>query len=285
MWLMRVGEPGSERPAVVTRDGTILDTSSVVEDHDPAFFAEGGLARLTGLLESGTPFPTIDPDRERVGAPLTRPGKVVCIGLNYADHIAEAGMDAPDEPTVFMKSPTAVVGPDDDVLLPPGAEKVDWEVELAVVIGRTARHVGIGEALRYVAGYAISNDVSERAYQLERGGQWVKGKSYDSFNPLGPWIVTTDQVPDPQALTMRLEVNGEARQASSTSHMVFTVAEIVAYLSDFMTLEPGDVINTGTPHGVGMGMSPPRYLREGDVMELSIEGLGRQRQHCRRSHR
>jgi 2-keto-4-pentenoate hydratase/2-oxohepta-3-ene-1,7-dioic acid hydratase in catechol pathway len=245
---------------------------------DGAFFVSGGVARVREALERGD-LPVVEEEGLRVGAPVARPGKIVCIGLNYSDHAAESGAAVPAEPVVFMKASNTMVGPYDEVLVPRGSVKSDWEVELAVVIGREARYLrSREEALDVIAGYAISNDVSEREFQLERGGQWDKGKSCETFNPLGPWLVTADEVSDPQRLAMRLWVNGELRQDGDTKNMIFDVAEVVRYLSQFMVLEPGDVINTGTPAGVAMGMPGQPYLRAGDVMELEIEGLGRQRQ-------
>ncbi|MFC4112522.1 fumarylacetoacetate hydrolase family protein [Nonomuraea zeae] len=245
---------------------------------DGAFLASGGVARVRDALERGD-LPVVDGEGLRIGAPIARPGKIVCIGLNYSDHAAESGADVPAEPVVFMKAANTMVGPYDEVLVPKGSVKTDWEVELAIVIGQEARYLaGREEALAVIAGYAISNDVSEREFQLERGGQWDKGKSCETFNPLGPWLVTADEVGDPQSLPLRLWVNGELRQDGDTKNMIFDVAEIVRYLSQFMVLEPGDVINTGTPAGVAMGMPGQPYLRGGDVVELEIEGLGRQRQ-------
>lgn len=245
---------------------------------DGAFLASGGVARVREALERGD-LPVIDVEGLRVGAPIARPGKIVCIGLNYSDHAAESGLEAPAEPVVFMKAPNTVIGPYDEVLVPRGSVKTDWEVELAVIIGQKARYLSSKEeALGVIAGYAVANDVSEREFQLERGGQWDKGKSCETFNPLGPWLVTADEVGDPQSLSLRLWVNGERRQDGDTKNMIFDVAEIVRYLSQFMVLEPGDVINTGTPAGVAMGMPGQPYLKAGDVMELEIEGLGRQRQ-------
>ncbi|HSJ29280.1 MAG TPA: fumarylacetoacetate hydrolase family protein [Acidimicrobiia bacterium] len=279
MRLMRVGEPGLERPAVEI-DGGVFDVSADVSEYDRAFWEGDGLDRLAGLVESGDLPPVAD--GVRVGAPIPTPSKVVCVGLNYRDHAREAGADIPTEPIIFFKAPNTVVGPQDDVLIPPGSEKTDWEVELAVVIGARCRYLrDEADAAGRIAGYAISNDVSERAYQMERGGQWVKGKSCETFNPLGPVLVTADDVADPQALAMRLAVNGVERQASSTAEMIFGVHHLVWYLSQFMVLEPGDLVNTGTPAGVGLGFDPPVYLRAGDVMELSIDGLGSQRQVCR----
>ncbi len=245
---------------------------------DGAFLASGGVARVRQALERDE-LPVVDPEGLRIGAPLARPGKIVCIGLNFSDHAAESGAEVPAEPVVFMKAADTMVGPYDEVLVPRGSVKTDWEVELAVVIGKRARYLGSREeALDAVAGYAISNDVSEREFQLERGGQWDKGKSCETFNPFGPWLVTADEIADPQRLPMRLWVNGELRQNGDSKNMIFDVAEIVRYLSQFMVLEPGDVINTGTPAGVALGLPGRPYLRAGDVMELEIEGLGRQRQ-------
>ncbi len=245
---------------------------------DGAFLASGGVARVRDALERDA-LPVVDAGGLRIGAPIARPGKIVCIGLNYSDHAAESGAAVPSEPVVFMKAPNTMIGPDDQVLVPRGSVKTDWEIELAVVIGETCRYLeSRQEALSRIAGYAICNDVSEREFQLERGGQWDKGKSCETFNPFGPWLVTADDVPDPQDLGMRLWVNGEQRQNGATKNMIFDVAEIVRYLSRFMVLEPGDVINTGTPAGVAMGTPGQPYLRAGDVVELEIDGLGRQRQ-------
>ncbi|MEV4565897.1 fumarylacetoacetate hydrolase family protein [Nonomuraea sp. NPDC049419] len=276
MKLLRVGPVGQERPVVMDDAGNLRDIG--VPEIDGAFLASGGVARVREALERGD-LPVVEAEGLRVGAPIARPGKIVCIGLNFSDHAAESGAAVPEEPVVFMKASNTMVGPYDEVLVPRGSVKTDWEVELAIVIGREARYLGSREeALEVVAGYAISNDVSEREFQLERGGQWDKGKSCETFNPLGPWLVTADEVGDPQNLAMRLWVNGELRQDGDTKNMIFDVAEVVRYLSRFMVLEPGDVINTGTPAGVAMGMPGQPYLRAGDVMELEIEGLGRQRQ-------
>ncbi|MFD7612243.1 fumarylacetoacetate hydrolase family protein [Streptomyces sp. NPDC059828] len=281
MKLLRVGPVGAERPALLDRDGvTLRDLSALVGDIDGRLLADdGALDRIRAADEAGR-LPVLDAAGLRTGPPLSRVGKVVCIGLNYHDHAAETGATAPTEPVVFLKAADTVVGPDDVVLVPRGAEKTDWEVELAVVIGRTARYVGSDdEALACVAGYAVAHDISERAFQLERGGTWDKGKNCETFNPLGPWLVTRDEVPDPQALTLSLWVNGELKQHGSTADQIFPVAEVVRYVSQFMTLYPGDVINTGTPAGVALGQPEPRpYLRAGDVVELEIDGLGRQRQ-------
>ncbi|MEU5862218.1 MULTISPECIES: fumarylacetoacetate hydrolase family protein [unclassified Nonomuraea] len=276
MKLLRVGPVGQERPVVMDASGTLRDIGE--PEIDGAFLASGGVARVRAALERGD-LPVVDAAGLRVGAPIARPGKVVCIGLNYRDHAAESGAEPPAEPVVFMKAANTVIGAYDEVLVPRGSVKTDWEVELAVVIGKQARYLDSREeALDVIAGYAISNDVSEREFQLERGGQWDKGKSCETFNPLGPWLVTADEVGDPQSLGLRLWVNGEQRQDGATKDMIFDVAEIVRYLSRFMVLEPGDVINTGTPAGVAMGIPGQPYLRAGDVMELEIDGLGRQRQ-------
>jgi 2-keto-4-pentenoate hydratase/2-oxohepta-3-ene-1,7-dioic acid hydratase in catechol pathway len=286
MKLLRLGPIGQEHPAVRADDGRILDANAIApEDFGPTFFARGGLDQLGAALSRGE-LPEVDPTGQRLGAPIARPGKVVCIGLNYADHAAESGMALPDEPVVFFKASNTVVGPNDDVLLPIGGDKTDWEVELGVVIGSTARYLeDEAAAARVIAGYCVSNDVSERHFQLERGGQWVKGKSCETFNPLGPWLVTPDELGDTGSLAMWLEVNGERVQDSTTAQMVFEVPYLIWYLSQFMVLEPGDLINTGTPAGVGLGFDPPRYLREGDAIELSIDGLGTNRQVCTRATR
>ncbi|MEU1667838.1 fumarylacetoacetate hydrolase family protein [Streptomyces sparsogenes] len=279
MKLLRVGPAGAERPAVLDETGTPRDLSGLVEDIDGTLLAdEAALARIREAAASGE-LPALDAG-SRIGPPLGRIGKIVCIGLNYHDHATETGAAIPEEPILFMKAPDTVVGPDDTVLVPRGSVKTDWEVELAVVIGRTARYLESDEeALASVAGYAIAHDVSERAFQIERGGQWDKGKNCETFNPLGPWLVTADEVPDPQALGLRLWVNGELKQDGTTADQIFPVAQVVRYLSQFMTLYPGDVINTGTPAGVALGRPEPKpYLRAGDVVELEIDGLGRQRQ-------
>lgn len=281
MKIMRVGPAGSERPAAVAGDGSLLDLSSVVGaggDIDGAFLAGDGPARARDAVASGV-LPVLDPADLRVGAPLARPPKLVCIGLNYQDHDAETGQRPPDEPVVFMKAPNTVVGPYDEVRIPPGSGKTDYEVELAVVIAAEARYLNSPEAAAAViGGYAVSNDLSERTSQLERGGQWVKGKSCETFNPLGPWLVTADEMSDPHALALNLWVNGELRQDGSTKDMIFGVHHLVWYLSQFMVLEPGDIVDTGTPAGVAQGRGDTPFLRPGDSVELEIEGLGRQRQ-------
>lgn len=277
MRLLRVGEVGRERPCVFREDGTVVDVSSLVDDYDGAFLAGGGVDRLRDALTDAADLPEVDLAEGRVGPCVARPPKVVCIGLNYSDHAAESGQPVPQEPVVFFKAPNTVVGPYDEVRIPRGSEKTDWEVELAVVVGREGRYLpDEAAALDIVAGYAISHDVSERAFQLERGGQWVKGKSCETFNPLGPWLVTPDEAGDVQGLSLSLSLNGETMQEGTTADMIFPVAHLVHYLSQFMVLEPGDVINTGTPAGVGMARQ--RYLRPGDVTELEVAGLGRQRQ-------
>jgi 2,4-diketo-3-deoxy-L-fuconate hydrolase len=279
MRLIRFGQPGAEKPGIF-HGGVRRDVSAHVADYDRAFFQSGGLDRLAALVATGAELPEV-PEEVRWAAPVARPGKVICIGLNYSDHAKESNMPIPAEPIVFQKGANTVVGPYDPILIPRGSEKTDWEVELGVVIGRDARYLDrVEDALGHVAGYCISHDVSERAFQLERGGQWTKGKSCDNFNPLGPWLSTTDEVPDPQALSMHLSVNGRRMQTGSTQTMIFGVAFLVHYLSQFMTLEAGDLISTGTPPGVGLGMHPPTYLRRGDVVDLAIDGLGCQRQVC-----
>ncbi|HUG52742.1 MAG TPA: fumarylacetoacetate hydrolase family protein [Vicinamibacteria bacterium] len=279
MKLIRFGEPGREKPGLQLEDGTRVDASSLGSDYDEAFLGEEGLGDLRRwLARDGARAPRL-PEGTRLGPPVRRPSKIVCIGLNYRDHAAETGAEIPREPVIFFKATSSLVGPDDDLVTPRGAVKVDWEVELAVVIGARASYVSKEEAPRHVAGYALHNDYSERTFQLERGGQWSKGKSADTFAPLGPFLATPDEVGDPHGLDMWLTVNGESRQKSSTANMIFDVPTLVSYLSQFMTLLPGDVISTGTPAGVGLGIKPePRYLQVGDVVELGIERLGRSRQ-------
>ncbi|WUH93378.1 fumarylacetoacetate hydrolase family protein [Streptomyces sp. NBC_00433] len=279
MKLLRVGPAGAERPALLDKDGVVRDLSGLVADIDGPLLADAAtLASVAAAAADGS-LPALEAGL-RVGPPLTGIGKIVCIGLNYHDHATETGAEVPGEPVVFMKAPDTVVGPTDTVLVPRGSVKTDWEVELAVVIGRELRYAADeDEAMAAVAGYAVAHDVSEREYQIERGGQWDKGKNCETFNPLGPWLVTADEIPDPQALGLRLWVNGTLRQDGSTRDQIFPVAEVVRYLSHFMTLYPGDVINTGTPAGVALGQPEPRpYLRAGDIVELTIDGLGRQRQ-------
>ncbi|WP_052664834.1 fumarylacetoacetate hydrolase family protein [Nitriliruptor alkaliphilus] len=278
MRLARLGPPGEEIPVLV-HDGTSLDLRPVTDDITPAFLAADGLTRVRDALAAGTLAPLEDAGERRVGAPIVPPGKIVCIGLNYRDHAEETGAALPAEPVVFMKDPATVVGPYDTVLIPPGSTKTDWEVELGVVIGRQARYLDSeADALAHVAGYVVSHDVSEREYQLERGGQWDKGKSCETFNPLGGELVTADEIADPQDLRLTLSVNGTKRQDGTTADMVFSVAHIIWYLSQFMVLRPGDLINTGTPAGVALGLPDHPYLQPGDVAELEISGLGSARQ-------
>ena len=275
MKLLRHGPKGQEKPALLDAQGHLRDLSGVIADITPQTLSPAGLARLSSLDPSTLPVVPMG----RPGVPWTGLGKFIAIGLNYADHAAESNMPIPKEPIVFMKTPDCAQGACDPVVLPQGSVKADWEVELGVVIGTTARYVSQADALQHVAGYCVVNDVSEREYQLERGGQWDKGKGCDTFGPIGPWLVTADEVPDPQALGMWLEVNGHRYQNGSTKTMIFGVATLVSYLSRFMTLRPGDVITTGTPPGVGMGVKPnPVYLKAGDVMRLGIDGLGEQQQ-------
>ena len=278
MKLLRVGPHGSERPALLDGQGTMRDLSGVVRDLDADALSPAGLARL-GALDPAT-LPAIE-GNPRIGPCVPRPTNYVCIGLNYADHAAEAGMAIPKEPIIFLKSLGAYSGPDDEVRIPRGSQKCDWEVELGIIIGTRASYVSEADALEHVAGYCVCNDVSvsEREYQLERGGTWTKGKSCDTFGPTGPWLVTRDAVPDPQALSMWLDVDGRRMQTGSTATMIFGVRTLVSYVSRFITLHPGDVITTGTPPGVGSGMKPPVYLQAGQTMRLGVEGLGEQRQH------
>ncbi|HEX8848772.1 MAG TPA: fumarylacetoacetate hydrolase family protein [Gemmatimonadaceae bacterium] len=281
MKLVRFGPPGRERPGVQRADGSRVDVSAFGEDYDERFFGGDGVARLARwLTREGRAAPRVAPD-ERLGAPICRPSKIVCVGLNYRDHARETGAAIPAEPILFFKSTTALCGPNDDVIIPRGSTKTDWEVELAVVIGKRASYVDVADAMAHVAGYALHNDYSERAFQLERGGQWVKGKSADTFAPMGPFLATTDEIADVNALRLWLTVNGEKKQDGSTRDLVFDVPTLVSYISQFMTLLPGDVISTGTPAGVGLGEKPPRYLVPGDVVELGIEGLGSSRQRLR----
>ena len=278
MKLMRIGPRGAEHPAVLTEDGTVLDLSGLTADIDGAFLGSGGMDRVRRGVADGT-LPRLEATGERVGAPIARPGKVVCIGLNYRDHAQETGAAVPERPVVFLKAPYTVIGPNDNVLIPRGSAKTDWEVELAVVIGRTARYLDSpARALDHVAGYAISNDVSEREFQLERSHQWDLGKSCETFNPLGPYLVTTDEIPDPHKLSLRTCVNGVLRQDGNTDNLIFDVPYLIWYLSRHMVLEPGDVINTGTPAGVALGLPGNPYLRPGDLVELEINGLGAQSQ-------
>lgn len=278
MKLLRYGVAGAEKPGLLDEAGQLRDLSGHVADIAGESLSDEALAKLAALDVNTLPVVQGNP---RLGPCVAGVGKFICIGLNYSDHAAETGAQVPPEPIIFMKATSAIVGPDDDILIPRGSEKTDWEVELGVVIGRRAKYVSEADALNYVAGYCTVNDVSERAYQMERAGQWTKGKSCDTFGPIGPWLVTRDDVPDPQGLDMWLTVNGQRMQNGSTRTMIYGVAHLVSYLSQFMTLHPGDIISTGTPPGVGMGMKPPVYLKDGDVIELGIEGLGSQRQQVR----
>lgn len=274
MKCIRFGLPGAEKPGILDEQGLRRDVSAFGEDYDERFFATNGLQRLSEWLNSHLALcPVVSPET-RLGPPFCRPSKIVCVGLNYALHAKESGMAIPSEPVLFFKATTALCGPCDDLVIPPGSEKTDWEVELAVVMGKEASYVPLESAMEYVAGYTIHNDYSERAYQLERSGQWVKGKSCDTFAPMGPALVSSDEVADPQHLRLWLKLNGETMQDSNTSDMVYGVPFLVHYISQFMRLLPGDIISTGTPFGVGMGLSPQRYLRPGDFVELGIEGLG-----------
>ena len=277
MKLVRFGPHGQEKPGIIANDQTIRDISSIVPDVNGSTLSSASLERLRELDLNKLPLVPTD---QRIGPCVADIGKIMCIGLNYSDHAVESGLPAPDQPILFMKATSSLTGPFDEIIIPKGSEKTDWEIELGVVIGERCQHISIDDALDVVAGYCIVNDVSERAYQIERGGQWTKGKSADTFCPLGPWLVTADEIPDPQSLTMQLKVNGKLRQDGNTKTMIFSVAEIISHLSEFMTLEPGDIISTGTPPGVGMGMKPPTYLKPGDQLHLQIEGLGEQRAIC-----
>ena len=275
MKLLRHGPVGAEQPGLLHSDGTIRDLTGIVPDIGGAVLSDAGLSALRGIKVGELP---VVAEGTRLGPCVAGTGKFICIGLNYSDHAAETGATVPPEPIIFMKATSAICGPHDPIIMPRTSEKTDWEVELAVIIGTKAKYVSEKDAMDHVAGYAVTNDVSERAFQTERSGQWTKGKSCDNFGQIGPWLVTRDEVADPQALKMWLTVNGEKMQNGSTATMVYGVAHLVSYLSQFMTLHPGDVISTGTPPGVGLGMKPPRYLKAGDVVELGIEGLGQQRQ-------
>ena len=281
MKLMRYGPPGRERAAMLDAQGRVRDASSIVADLEAASLVES-IERLRGIDAATLPLADGNP---RIGPPVRGTGKIVCIGLNYLDHARETGQAPPHEPIVFLKATSSIVGPNDDIVLPPDAAKGDWEVELGVVIGREARRTSLEAAMDHVAGFCLINDVSERSYQLERGGQWDKGKGCDTFGPLGPWLVTPDDVADFRALGLECRVNGRIVQAGNTRDMIFDVPFLVHYVSQFMSLQPGDVISTGTPHGVGMGMKPPQWLCDGDVVELSIDGLGTQRQRVVRAAR
>ena len=280
MYLMRIGQPGSEKPIVRLDDETYVDVSDLATDFDEAFFGSGGIDRIKPLVQERASAGQVARFAgERIGAPFARPHQILCIGLNYSDHAAETGQTVPDEPILFTKSPNTLIGPNDDVRIPRGATKTDWEVELGIVIGKRASYLdSLDEARDVIAGFVVVNDVSERAFQMERSGQWSKGKSAETFNPAGPWLVTPDEIADVGSLGMWLDVSGVRRQTGSTATMVFDPYFIVQYLSQFLVLEPGDLINTGTPPGVGVGFKPPVFLQPGDVMELGIDGLGSQRQ-------
>jgi 2-keto-4-pentenoate hydratase/2-oxohepta-3-ene-1,7-dioic acid hydratase in catechol pathway len=275
MKLLRYGPVGQEKPGLLDAKGRLRDLSAHVRDIAGDVLLPEGLARIAALKVESLPLVEGSP---RLGPCVAGTGKFICIGLNYSDHAAETGAAVPSEPIIFMKATSAIVGPNDRVEIPRNSVKTDWEVELGVVIGRTAKYVSEQDALQHVAGYCVINDLSEREFQIERQGQWTKGKSADTFGPIGPWLVTRDEVPDPQRLPMHLEVNGEKRQKGSSATMIFGIAKLVSYLSQFMSLQPGDIISTGTPPGVGLGMKPPVYLKAGDVITLGIEGLGEQRQ-------
>ena len=274
MKLIRYGNPGAEKPGLILEDGSRIDTSTFVQDYDESFLSNDGLKQLADWLSNNQSSAASIPDDARLGPPIARPSKIVCIGLNYIDHAKEAGLDAPEEPVIFFKATSALVGPNDDMIIPPGSEATDWEVELAIVMEKRASYVSEADAMDYVAGFTLHNDYSERDYQIRRGGQWVKGKSCDTFAPVGPFLATKDEIADVHNLDMWLKVNGEFKQQGSTSNMIFNVPTIVSYVSQFMTLLPGDIISTGTPAGVGLGFDPPQYLAPGDVVELGIAGLG-----------
>jgi 2,4-didehydro-3-deoxy-L-rhamnonate hydrolase len=278
MKLIRFGEPGGEKPGVMLEDSTRLDVSSFTRNYDETFFADDGLSQLRRWWKDNAASAPRVAQSVRLGSPICRPSKIVCIGLNFHDHAKESKMETPKEPVIFFKATTSLVGPNDDLVIPKNGSKVDWEVELAMVIGKKASYIEREDAPEYVAGYVLHNDYSERVFQLERGGQWVKGKSADTFAPLGPFLATRDEIPDPGDLAMWLKVNGVFRQRSSTREMIFDVPTLVSYVSQFMTLLPGDVISTGTPAGVGLGMRPPQYLKAGDAVELGIDKLGESRQ-------
>ncbi|MEN7549497.1 fumarylacetoacetate hydrolase family protein [Rapidithrix thailandica] len=278
MKLIRFGQEGQEKPGLILENGKRIDASAFGEDYGERFFETDGLNRLQKWAEENAATAPEIPEDVRLGAPLQRPSKIICIGLNYSDHAKESGMDLPKEPVVFFKATSSVVGPNDDLIIPKGSAKTDWEVELAVVIGKKASYVSKEDAMDYVAGYALHNDYSERAFQLERSGQWVKGKSCDTFAPIGPFIATKEEIADPHNLNLWLKVNGETMQDGSSKNLIFDIPHVISYLSQFMSLLPGDVISTGTPAGVGLGFDPPVYLKPGDVVELGIDGLGSSKQ-------
>lgn len=281
MKLIRFGAVGEEKPGIQLEDGKNLDVSVFGSDYNEDFFGNDGIEKLTDWLKDNQNNCPEIKEGTRLGVPLTRPSKIVCVGLNYAKHAAESGMEVPKEPVLFFKSTTALVGPNDDVIIPKGSEKSDWEVELGIVIGKKASYVEEADAFDHIAGYVLHNDVSERSFQIERSGQWCKGKGCDTFAPVGPFIATKDEIENPNNLNLWLKLNGNVMQDSSTSDFIFNVEHVVSHISQFMTLLPGDIISTGTPFGVGLGLTPPMYLKEGDVMELGIDGLGVSRQVCK----
>ncbi len=281
MKLIRFGSINKEKPGVLLDNGIRLDVSTFISDYDEEFFGTNGPKKLQEWLNKNKESCLIVDEKNRWGAPLSRPSKIVCVGLNYAQHAKESGMGIPEEPVLFFKATSAIIGPYDPIIIPKGSLKTDWEVELALVIGKQASYVSQENALSHIAGYVLHNDVSERAFQLERSGQWVKGKSCDTFAPLGPYIVTTDEIENPNNLDLWLKLNGEIVQNSNTSDFIFDVQEIVSHISQFMTLLPGDIISTGTPFGVGLGLNPPKYLKPGDEVELGIKGLGTSKQLCK----
>lgn len=281
MKLIRFGNPGKEKPGVIMPDGKKIDVSDAFDDFNPEFFTTGGLEKLEKWIdENAASAPTVSDDL-RLGTPVAKTGKIVCIGLNYEDHAKEGGMEIPKEPILFFKATSAITGPNDDMVIPKNSSKCDWEVELAVIIGKKASYISKDDAMEYVAGYCVHNDYSEREFQLERGGQWVKGKSCDTFAPIGPFLATQDEIEDVNNLRLWLKVNGELKQDGSTSKLIFSIPHLVSYISQFMTLLPGDIISTGTPAGVGLGFNPPQYLKAGDVVELGIDGLGESKQKVR----
>ena len=280
MKLIRFGEKNKEKPGIQLDDDRRIDVSSFIDDYDENFFCKTGIKKLRNWLNKNKKKCPIIDNNIRIGPPISRPSKIVCVGLNYAKHAAESGMKIPDEPVLFFKSSSAITGPYDPIIIPKNSSKTDWEVELAIVMGKRASYVSKEDALNYIAGYVLHNDVSEREFQIERSGQWVKGKSCDSFAPIGPFIATADEIENPNNLNLWLKVNGEEMQNSNTSDFIFNVEEVVSYISQFMTLMPGDIISTGTPFGVGLGLNPPKYLKEGDIVELGIEGLGISKQTC-----
>lgn len=281
MKLIRFGSIGAEKPGVQLDNGTRLDVSEFISDYTEEFFGGDGIARLKEWLNKNQENCPVVSDDVRLGPPLARPSKIVCVGLNYAKHAAESGMAIPKEPVLFFKSTSAIVGPNDDLIIPKNSEKTDWEVELAIVIGKKASYVEEKDAFDHIAGYVLHNDYSERGFQIEREGQWCKGKGCDTFAPIGPFIATADEIEDPNNLDLWLKLNGETLQDSNTSDFIFNVQQVVSYISQFMTLLPGDIISTGTPSGVGLGFDPPKYLKAGDVVELGIEGLGSSKQHVK----